>query len=233
MVTENELIYDLWEIIRPNISDDDSFDKRQLSFWIKNQRALWLRNELNKDRTIDDNIVQDLGCVELEVSDRADCCELSSGCKILRTKLTIPNTIELHNKTGLTRVAPIDKLQVPFSFVNYERAIYSGNGRFNSNQIFAFLLNNRIYLTSKSNEVLKYITHINIRGVFEDPTEAANFSHCDGTPCYTKNSKYPVNRWMIDYMKEAILKLNISASLQAVNDDINNAKADNVNESNK
>jgi hypothetical protein len=231
MVTLNELIYDLWEIIRPNISDDDPFDKRQFAFWIKNQRALWLRNELNKNRTIDDNVIQDLGCVELEVADRADCCELSSGCKILRTKLTIPNTIELHNKTGLTRVAPIDKLSVPFSFVDYERAIWSGNGRYNSSQIFAFLLNDRIYLSSKSSTSLKYITHINVRGVFEDPTEAAAFSHCDNTPCYTDDSAYPVNSWMIDYMKEAILKLNVGMALQAVNDTTNNAKPDNTNES--
>lgn len=231
MVTLNKLVYDLWEIIRPNISDDDSFDKRQLEFWVHNQRALWLRNELNKNRTIDDNVIQDLGCVELEVTDRAECCELSSGCKVLRTKLTLPNTIELHNKTGITRVAPINKLDVPFSFVSYERAIHSGNGRFNSKHIFAFLLNDRVYLTSKDPQLAKYITHINIRGVFEDPTEASNFSHCDGTSCYTKDSKYPVNRWMIDYMKEAILKLNIAASLQAVTDNTNNAKADNTNES--
>jgi hypothetical protein len=53
MVTLNQLIYDLLEIVRPNLSDDDNFDKRQIAFWIKNQRALWLRNELNKNRTVE------------------------------------------------------------------------------------------------------------------------------------------------------------------------------------
>ena len=229
MITLDELIYDLWEIVRPNISDDDSYDKRQFAFWIKNQRALWLRNELNKNRTKDDNIIQDLGCVELELADLADCCELEDGCKILRTKLVIPNTIELHNKTGLTRVAPINKMAIKFNFVDYERAVHSGNGRFNKNQIFAFLLKSRIYLTSKNAEFLKYITHINIRGVFEDPEEAGKFKHCSGEPCYTSKSPYPVNRWMIDYMKSEILKLNVAPSMQAVDDSSNNAKADNVN----
>lgn len=230
MVTLNELVYDLWDIVRPTLSDDDTFDKRQIEFWVKNQRALWLRNELNKNRTIDDNIIQDLGCVELELADAADCCDVSDGCKVLRTKLTIPNTIELHNKTGLTRVALINKLSIPFNFVPYEQAIFSGNGRFNKNQIFAFLLNDRIYLIAKNPTLVKYLEYINVRGIFEDPTEAAAFSHCSGEACYSKNSKYPVNRWMIEYMKAEILKINFSTALQAVEDKTNNAKADNINE---
>ncbi len=230
MVTLNQLVYDLLEIIRPNLSDDDSFDKRQIAFWIKNQRALWLRNELNKNRTVDPNIVQDLGCIELELADKADCCELSDGCKILRTNVEIPNTIELHNKTGITRVAPIDKLSVPFSFVSYERAIWSGNGKYNKNHVFAFILNNRIYVISKDQQIAKYMTHINVRGIFEDPEQAARFKHCSGEPCYSTNSNYPVNSWMIDYMKDAIIKLNFATALKVPTDNSNNAKDDAVNE---
>ncbi len=226
MVTLNQLIFDLLEIVRPNLSDDDNFDTRQIAFWIKNQRALWLRNELNKNRTIDDNIVQDLGCVELELADKADCCDLEDGCKILRTVLEIPVGIELHNKTGITRVAPIDKTTIPFNFVSYERAIWSGNGKYNKNQVFAFLLNNRIYIASKDQEIAKYLTHINVRGVFEDPEEAARFSHCTGEACYTKNSKFPINRWMIDYMKDAIIKLNFASAFKFPTDNTNNAKDD-------
>lgn len=227
MATLNELIYDIWEIARPRISDDDNFDKRQFAFWIKNTRALLLRNELNKNRTIDPNLIQDLGCVELELADAADCCEITDGCKILRTKLEIPNTIELHNKTGITRVAPVNKLTVPFNFVSYERAIWSGNGRFNKNQVFAFILNNRIYLKVGTSDIAKYITHINIQGVFENPTDAAKFHHCSGDACYTDDSEYPVNNWMIETMKQMILQVDLAASLQAVEDSTNNAKADN------
>jgi len=41
MITLNKLIFDLWELVRPNLSDDDNFDKRQLAFWIQTQRALY------------------------------------------------------------------------------------------------------------------------------------------------------------------------------------------------
>lgn len=225
-MTQNEIAYDLIEIVRPNLSDDDNIDKRQLFFWIDNQRALWLRNELNKNRTIDDNIVQDLGCVELELADKADCCDIEDGCKILRTNQLIPNTIELHNKTGITRIAPIDKLTVPFTHVAYDRAIWSGNGKYNKNHVFAFLLNNRIYIKSNDQEIAKYLTHINVRGVFETPSEAARFNHCSGEACYTSNSKYPINRWMLDYMKDAILKVNFASMFKFPTDNTNNAKDD-------
>lgn len=231
MVTFNQLIYDLWEIIEPTISDDSNFDKRQLAFWIKNQRANLIRNELNKNRTIDDDIIQDLGCIGLEVADAADCCSETDGCKVLRTVQKIPNAIELHNKPAITRVAPINKLDIPFNFVDYERAIYSGNGRFNSKQIFAFLLNGYIYIKSKDMSITKYLTDINVRGVFEDPEDATKFVDCDNQPCFSYDSEFPIKRWMVDFMKSNILQLNIIPATQAVDDGTNNAKADNTHES--
>lgn len=232
MATLNEIVYDLWEIARPRISDDDNFDKRQFEFWVKNTRARFLRNELNKNRTIDDDVIQDLGCLELELADAADCCEITDGCKLLRTKDKIPNLIELHNRTAITRVAPINKIDIPFSFISYERAIWAGNGKYSANQIYAFLLNDRIYLKVKDSSMAKYITHINVRGVFEDPKEVAKFTHCsnsgeEGAPCYTDDSEYPIKAWMIGAMKAEIMQINLGMALQAVEDTTNNAKADN------
>ena len=225
MVTLNELAYDLLELVRPNISDDEAIDLRQIKFWIHNQRALWLRNELNRYRTIDDNIIQDLGCVELEVADRSSCADLPIDCNILRTKKEIPNTVELHNKTALTRVGPVDKTMPGYSIVEYNRAMFSGNGRFNKQQIFAFLLNNRIYLKlSPLNKDAKYLEYLNIRGVFETPTDIAVFLDAAGAPCYTDDTKYPVNRWMIDYMKDAIVKSSLIIEQQAIGDTVNDSQ---------
>jgi len=81
---------------------------------------------------------------------------------------------------------------------------------------------------AKNNSLLKYATHINVRGVFEDPQEVGKFNQCaNNTVCYTDASKYPINAWMIDYMKAAILQLNFQTALQAPQDNTNNAKADN------
>ena len=152
MATFNEYINDILETVRNNyIVDDTELTEALIAFTINYQRALWIRQEYNKPgRTIDHNIVQDLGCVELEEADRADCCGITIDCPILRTKQVIPNTIEFYNSTGITRVGPPDKLQIPISFVDYNQAVYSGNGKYNRNMLFAFLLNNRMYLITNS-----------------------------------------------------------------------------------
>ena len=227
-MTLNELIYDIWELITPFISDDSEYTDRQFAFWIKTNRAQLIRNEYNKKlRSTDPSMVQDLGCLELEVADRADCCDISDGCTVLRTKQELPKPIELHNSQLITRVGDIDKISISYDFVPYETAVYSGNGKFNKNRIFAFWMNNRIYIVSKCKMNLM-MEHINVRGVFQDPEKVSKFNQCDGTPCYTKDSEYPLNAWMWDYIKTMIVNTNLKISTQAVGDGENNAKADNV-----
>jgi hypothetical protein len=222
MITLNKLTYDLLELIRGNITDDDELDLRQIEYWIHNQRALWLKNEMNRFRSIDDDLVQDLGCVELELADASSCTDFPVGCSILRTKKTIPDTIDLHHTSAITRVGPVNRTQRPFSFVPYNRAIFSGNGRLSQSTVYAFLLNDRIHLKfNTDNELAKLLTHVNIRGVFEDPTEVAAFTDENGNVCYSKDSKYPVSRSMVNYMKAEIVKSDLRFKLMAPSDSVN------------
>lgn len=222
MITLNKLTYDLLELIRGNITDDDELDLRQIEYWIHNQRALWLKNEMNRFRSIDDDLVQDLGCVELEMADASSCTDFPVGCSILRTKNTIPDTIDLHHKSAITRIGPVNRTQRAFSFVPYNRAVFSGNGRLSKNTVYGFLLSDKMYLKfDANNELAKTLTHVNIRGVFEDPTQVAAFTNPDGTPCYSKDSKYPVSRSMINYMKAEIVKSDLRFKLMAPNDSVN------------
>ncbi len=85
MATLNEIAYDLLSIVRPQLSDDNDIDIRQIKFWIRNQRALWLRNELNRKRSIDEDVIQTL-CVDIEEVDASDCCDITIDCSVLRSK---------------------------------------------------------------------------------------------------------------------------------------------------
>jgi len=205
MATLNECIYGVLDRIRPQLSDDESISERQITFDFENMRARFLRNEFNKNRTIDPAFIQDLGCIPLETVDRAECCEISADCYIVRTAVELPGTIEKWNETSLTRIGPIDKLQRPYSLVPYERAVYSGNGKFNGKAVFAFLRNRRIYLVSQS-RLLKHMEYLNVQGVFEEPRVAANFVDCDNKPCYTDNSPYPINKWLIDHITRQLIQ---------------------------
>ena len=59
-MTLPEITYDLWEAIRSSrIVTDDNIDYRNLANWVHNQRALWLKRNIDKYQYLDDNICQD------------------------------------------------------------------------------------------------------------------------------------------------------------------------------
>ena len=222
-ITLNELAYSNLSKIRPKIQNTEVIDIREIKYAWHNQRALWLRNELNKPgRTIDPNFIQDLGCVELEYVDAADCCgSITIGCKVKRSVKQIPNTIERHNGTTITRVGPINKLQVPYSLIRYDQADTFGNGRGNTKVIAAFVHNSYLWAIQKANTIefqgLKWFT---VQGVFENPTEASKFSTCDGATCYNDDMPYPINRWLVNYINEQVYNLFVNAAFMPVDESI-------------
>ena len=223
MATTNEIVYDILEDLNSqHISDDIDVDERQIIHKLNVQRSLWIRNELNKPgRTIDPATVQSLGCVELELADASDCPDLPLGCSLLRTKCEIPKTVELHNRNAITKVGSIDKLDYFFSFVPYQQAIFSGNGKYNKESIFAFLHSNRMYFkVNKAQQ--KLLRKVNIMGIFEEPSVIEKFCNQDGSTCFSKDDEYPLSSWMLPFVKEQILK-NFIQSMQMPEDRINDA----------
>jgi len=206
-MTENKAIYSILDKLKPHLTDDTDITPRHISFDLANQRALFIRNELNKGRNIDPDIIQDLGCVEMEVADTAECCDITTGCYVMRTKLEIPPTIETHKTTGITRIGSVDKTKKEFSRTTFEASKWVGNGKYNTNEIFAYKANNRIYVISKSDRP-KFLTHINIRGIFENPNDVSAFTNCStGASCFSGDSKYPLKSWMYSYIEGTILNL--------------------------
>lgn len=224
-MTKQEAKNELRLVIRQqNLYDDDQLDDRLLGDWVDNQRALWLRNEMNKPRTVDEQIIQSLGCVELEVGDKSNCPSYLTGYHILQTNQDLPKTIELNNGDGIIEVAPVDRIAYPFSYVNLQRFRFGGNGTFNKNVIFATRYGQRILVRSAGGQSFaKYLRYLRIRGVFEDPEAVANFSHVDGTACYSDSDDYPMNRWMWNYIREEILKANFRELITAPTDKTNDA----------
>jgi hypothetical protein len=200
----NAIAYSILNSLRPHLSDDSDIDLREIKREVRKTRSLLLRNEYNKNnRSIDDDVIQNLGCVELELTDAADCCDIQSGCTVVRTVLEIPDTIELHQRTAITRVGPVNKMSKSYLFIDYDRVPFFGNSRFNGKEVACFLHSDRIYLVSKDDSI-KFMKYINIRGVFEDVEAVAKFKHCTGEACYTDDDKYFLTDWMEVYLKEMV-----------------------------
>jgi hypothetical protein len=96
MLSLDDLHAQLDETLAIN-SVESSYSYEFYTDLINEQRSLWLRNEYNKNRSIDPYIIQNLNCVELEHVNPIDCCiEVPGLCQVLRTKKKIPNTIEFN-----------------------------------------------------------------------------------------------------------------------------------------
>jgi hypothetical protein len=188
---------------------------------INEQRALWLRNEYNKNRSIDPYIIQNLNCLELELVNPIDCCiTVPDGCKVLRTKKQIPNTIEFFFTKGITSVGPADIMKPRFILIDYSRVPYAGTGRTTANAIYSFLYGGYLYVFSKNPSHL-LIKYISARGIFEDPTALSEYINCENTSCWKPSDPYPINQWMWAYIKPYIIQQLMQKGTQIQDDAIN------------
>lgn len=227
-MTFNQYAYDIWEAMRATLVDDDSVDLRQVKFWLNTQRALFLRNEYNKDnRNIDPHVLQSF-CMELEHADSSECCNIGSGCTVVRTVNELPVPIELYQGDMLTYVGPIGKFRSTYLRTNRNMAPFVNNGRFNRNIVHWLLHNHRIYLIfHQQNMEVKLLKYISVSGVFEDPEQLRELLDCPGgTHCYTDETEYPIGAWMYPYLKSAVLQLHVQPEMVTSTDKANDAAAD-------
>ena len=228
MISLNQMIFQVYEDLQIT-SDDTSLDKRLIKDLINQERANWIRKENNKNRSIDDNILQDLVCLELLLVNRQydRCCEVFTDCKILRTKNPIPNGIELNHEKTITRISAVDFMSIPIYFMDYDHAVYYGNGRYNTKALGAFLKNNYLYIVYNKGNYNKLLEYINIQGVFEDPTEAAKYINCDTKqPCFDWDDRYPINFWMWQSLVKPAVLNELRTKRTLYRDENNNSKDD-------
>ena len=215
-MTLNELVYELMTLYRPNMTVTDSLDERNFAHWIQATRAKLIKQRLDEGmRVPDEHWVQDLGAVQVSPIDSSVYSAIPSNKYMLRTVNTIPWTIHSKGDPGaFTRIGPTDKLSVNFRQVTYDRALVSGNGKFNKDTIYAFIDGQYISLISGSN-IHKQLTHIHIKGVFENPIEAYEFRY--GTS-YNWDYDYPVSVSLVNDMKNIIVSENFNLTLVPIDD---------------
>lgn len=173
---------------------------------INGQRELWLRNEYNKNRSIDPNLIQEIACLEMELVTASNCCiTVPDDCQVLRSTQQLPNTIEFYFSKGIVSVGPTNITEKRYTMIDYNRVPYIGNGRFNQKAIYTFLYDQYLYVISK-NVLHKLIKYVNVRGLFSDPTSLREFINCANQPCWSPADTYPINLWMWEYIKPLVIQ---------------------------
>jgi len=221
MVTLNQLVYDLINLLRGGgTTDDDMLGRRQVAFWIINTRALLIRQDYDKGRTISDNIIQTISCLPVEQIDASMCpCIITAGCNIMRSVSQIPKPIETAQKDLIIRISPPVINQRPYSLINFHRSLWIGMNKYTRHGGKAFYKDRYIYLMN----VDPSVSFVSVDAVFEDPRELANYNACNNAPCYDDNSNFPISRWMVELMKKMIVDTDIKVLLNTPSDMKNDA----------
>ncbi len=213
MATRKEIIYNILNILQGGrISDDMSISYRQIGFIFDYKRAQYIRQDQTKNWFDLDMIYQDLGVLQMEEVDSAECCCFESGCTIYRTVKEIPEVLRFKLKYAI-KVNAINKTK-RFEVVLPERFEFIGYTKFGRLTEAVFFLNNRLYTQD--------IAALNVRAVLADPLDAQGFQCGDGE-CFTDDMEYPLPADMITLITNDILSTELKILMGMAQDLENNA----------
>lgn len=219
-MTLNQVIYSIRNLIKDAKSDDVKISDKQFEFIINYIRARLISQELDKGKTISENIKQDLGIINLIKVDSAESESLTAGLTILRTDRPLPSVIELNYKDCLVYVGGIDKYS-PFQFTTKAYAHRVKDSKYAKKIAHAYIKDDYIYVVSPTN-LIKYI---NVQGVFEDPRFAWEFN-VDNSFYDPGIDEYPLSTRMVETLGEMIITKDLNMFFQIGQDNKNNASSD-------
>jgi len=229
MATANQLIYNIRELFNKD-NDDSSLSDSHILFLITTWRNRLVAENYRKGRNSDVNLIQDLGVVEMEEVDSAENCNISVGCKIMRSKLPLPRPIEIDTKPLITWIGGLkkrgnlyEKTAHQYQLVPWARLSWVTEQKWTSHLPYAAIKGGYLYVINKT-----ALSAINVQGIFEEPIDAARFTTCEGTPCYTNNSRYPIDSSMIPLITELLFTKELAYFARSAKDNTNDNKDDNT-----
>lgn len=217
-VTLNTIVTDLLNVIRgSHISQSEPISKRQVESWVHQYRAVLLKRDIDKGKMPNPDYIQEIQGVTVNPVDQSDDVELARELYIMKSDLTLPATIDLNHRSGITYVGTIDGHEV--QFVPETRTKWQRFRKYTPSGRFAFLRNRYIYVINDKS--MKYVT---VRGVFEVPTEVSNFVNpTTGQGTAGLNDAYPIPIDKIPALKQMILKSELGIEAQASSDTKNDS----------
>jgi hypothetical protein len=227
MATILEHAYNIRNLIRAGqgSSQDERLSLRNIQFWIKAYRAKAITVMTDYGKEIDQQLVQDLGVLKLEEVDAAESCEpcIEWGCPVLKVRL--PKLVALPKNRSLLFVGKIDK-QTPIKLDDADVSIYKRSAKFGNLFTRAYMIGQSLYVVpNKKDYDMRYI---NVRGIFEDPTEVSKFDEDCNEICFNPEvDEYPLPMDYYDFIITNIMQKELRVLMASQNDEFNNSRPDN------
>jgi len=203
------LNYYLSELRNSLPQDYQHLDTRLLTRILNQFRTIYIKNQYNQNRTIDENLAQEID-FQVDITDQSTIGYINTTDRILKSKLELPNVVKLSHRDMVLSVRNPKILADSYNFLTKSQAVYAGNGRFNKEDIFAFLYKNHLYLKlKKENPKIGLITVVSMFAIFEDPLECIPFQTNEYVD--PRDYEYPMTDTIWGYVKANILRDGMGA----------------------
>lgn len=211
-MTLNEIAYNILNLVRGGQSHhDESISLAQLKFNIKYYRAMFLRRDFARNGIITRHVEQDLGCIKLKEVDASKCCGLPLSCDVTRSIEPLPRTVRFNFTDAITHIGAIDGItRIPF--IEPHMVKYLMWDKYTGKNTKAYMIEDYLYLVNPNE-----IGYVNVRGVFEDPEQVANFD-CGGSVCYNDKSEFPIPMDMVMMITNGIMSGELGFLATTTND---------------
>lgn len=188
-------------------SQDSDLSDESIVYDILNHRALYLRREINKTRSLK-TFEQDLGCLDLQTIDKSECPNFLAYETVKRTRVKLPKFIRRRNKEAITFVGDVNKTRrIPLD--DTFMIEWNKYNKYTNAETKAYYLNDYIYVDN-----CEGLKAINVRGVLEDPT-----SPLLGDNAFDLESEdFPLPADLIHQLIEDIVASHMRTSEQTMED---------------
>lgn len=208
-----ELIYRILQLLKVNTDDSSENYSEEFIYNVLLEKRAFIIKQQYKDarKNIPLSMYQEI-CVDLEKTNIIPGLECTD--EILTSTNPLPKLIDFSADYGVSRLIlhTVDKYNIPFSVVPFERLAYVGSSKWTKNLVFVALgYDYKLYFKSNNPLILK-LNMVKVYGIFNNPEEAANYSCTDTIICDVLDSDFPLDESLIDY----VIRLTINELLPTI-----------------
>jgi len=196
-----------------HVVDDERIDDRLWEDFIMLKRNQFVKNHYNERQYVELNTLQTEKLTLSYYDSALDISGVSIGSKILRSG-AVPKMIEGRIGPAIYDIFGADIISHNIMYVPFDRLRWAGSGNVNKHCLYAAYYDNRLYVKSNS-EIEKPMMYLNLIAIFANPIDVSTFD--------VTTDEYPVNDYMLNYMKSEILKGEFNGMLSKRSDEINDS----------
>lgn len=204
-MTLNQLIDNVLLIARNNnIAESEHLSRAQIEKWILYYRAMLIKQDIDKNRDINDLYVTTIEPIHLEKQEKVPGYFTYVGDEEL------PKLIDFNFRPGV--VAVRDMFGNIIQIGNKTKAKLQKYRKATCKDYIAWVKGNKIYVEGDDNQ----LEYISVDVIAEDPTEIKS--------CFDPDKEFPIPAAMIPTITQMILEKELRVMLAMPSDDINNAQ---------